>query len=1338
MVNLSKEKTRSGSALLITLLVVSLLLVMVLSLVVVVRMELRKVTAHQLMLEARANARLGAELAIARMQELTGPDTRVTAPVPGGAAPRWLGQAVDAAAYVPSGSGLVFNADHFGRTRGYFLSVDPGTPFNPATFDPFDADGRVLDGHAPLVGFGSVLADADRVAAPLQSIRNGGGDETGGLAWWASDEGLKAQINLVDDLRGDTSAEALRARRSTAQRVASERFLINFDPDNPVHNRFLQRSLLPSQLDLTGYGEAETSLRFFHDVTLQSLGLPANTRRGGLRRDLTAVFRETELASDGLPDDSEGSQYRRLREFQRERLARWRAETQAAPPLRPEGLDTRHWNALQAVTLRHDQADPAFDRHIFPPMTDMDIKWDAGGAAWEQLLTWATFRQRRASTGEAAPGFTWTDTYQISPVIANVTMANYYTVSWPDVAMHWVPIVVLWNPYDVPIRMSASNPWWVRFNYQGFLGQFYLRLKVSHPLWNVSGADSSHYNHISGNELWTPPLQFYWTGTDNNSRFRFNLRDRNGGMDVVIPPGQARIFSMHRHEEMTPVNDEQIPAVAELREGLAPDGQFSFFARRNFQDFIVNRDAGTYQASRDGLAPGSNGRADINERESRTEASIGPHGYNAWHTTRRRNSHLPFPFPLNPDRLYQSADLLLVPSSENMHIAINENGLNGWTIHEIGAEIFRSGEDEASFRNLRFGLYHQDAVQTPLQLVLQPNQNLPNAMHLARSYDNTLHNDRDRINPVWSPRSIPALDEAFTPATPGFPAWGLSYGLRLPEHSYVFNSATDQGSAVAAPIRWLVDFNPAAPFQGRDPASRIPQDGGFRFDRFGWKSAPMYVGGFFMDDDRYSNLDWKTPDDFNQFIGHSDHVVPGVELDETPRAILYETPAASVDRPASEDLVSMASFMHARLLPTAHDLMPSPLPNFGANYNLNPFSVPRERIPAGLAESAVNHGFAQPAFMIGNANAHLLVARDRAHQAFYPSVTETIPGSIPFAENAWPNRFNEPRFRAPSYFPGYDSSWIYNEVLWDDFFLTPDANTRLRWQAPWTSEDRDVVSSAERVLIEGAFNVNSTSVAAWAALLESMLGVNPGNGEVSADHAPMVRFLTPQGQAFDEEEDLYASPTAYTGFRRLHSLDIWDAENNRGLAVEIVRQVEERGPFLSLSDFVNRALVPEAEDLVLGHGLAGALQTAITRSGLNERMGAPGSDHAWIDPPARFTGTHFGGSAFHGLHTHNAGGAKNLGAPGTLMQADILARIGSVLQARSDTFTIRSFGYVGDDPAQPLARAWSEVTIQRRPEYVASQENDPGDLPADLTPVNLRLGRRYEIIAFRWLGEDEI
>ena len=70
--------SRTGSVLLLTLLVVSLLLILVLSFVVFVRLELRKVALHQELLHARANARLGMDIALSRLQHLSGPDQRAT------------------------------------------------------------------------------------------------------------------------------------------------------------------------------------------------------------------------------------------------------------------------------------------------------------------------------------------------------------------------------------------------------------------------------------------------------------------------------------------------------------------------------------------------------------------------------------------------------------------------------------------------------------------------------------------------------------------------------------------------------------------------------------------------------------------------------------------------------------------------------------------------------------------------------------------------------------------------------------------------------------------------------------------------------------------------------------------------------------------------------------------------------------------------------------------------------------------------------------------------------------------------------------------------------------
>lgn len=144
----------------------------------------------------------------------------------------------------------------------------------------------------------------------------------------------------------------------------------------------------------------------------------------------------------------------------------------------------------------------------------------------------------------------------------------------------------------------------------------------------------------------------------------------------------------------------------------------------------------------------------------------------------------------------------------------------------------------------------------------------------------------------------------------------------------------------------------------------------------------------------------------------------------------------------------------------------------------------------------------------------------------------------------------------------------------------------------------------------------------------------------------------------------------------------------------------------------------------------GALQAAIEAAGLND------SQMSAVDPFSYMTGSEppFSDSAhWHGFNFDALPGARNRGAPGYLLQGDVLSRIGSVLQVRSDTFSVRAYG---ETPGG--ARAWCEVTVQRRPEYVDASEG-PATLPQDLTlPVNVLFGRRYEVIRFRWLNEEEI
>jgi hypothetical protein len=94
------------------------------------------------------------------------------------------------------------------------------------------------------------------------------------------------------------------------------------------------------------------------------------------------------------------------------------------------------------------------------------------------------------------------------------------------------------------------------------------------------------------------------------------------------------------------------------------------------------------------------------------------------------------------------------------------------------------------------------------------------------------------------------------------------------------------------------------------------------------------------------------------------------------------------------------------------------------------------------------------------------------------------------------------------------------------------------------------------------------------------------------------------------------------------------------------------------------------------------------------------------------------------------------GMPGAFMQSDLLAKIGAFIQARSDTFTIRSFGSSQEQfGSSEGSRAYYEMVVQRTPAYV-----DPGDAAYEdaALNVNQEFGRKYEIKSQRWVAADEI
>ena len=110
------------------------------------------------------------------------------------------------------------------------------------------------------------------------------------------------------------------------------------------------------------------------------------------------------------------------------------------------------------------------------------------------------------------------------------------------------------------------------------------------------------------------------------------------------------------------------------------------------------------------------------------------------------------------------------------------------------------------------------------------------------------------------------------------------------------------------------------------------------------------------------------------------------------------------------------------------------------------------------------------------------------------------------------------------------------------------------------------------ILVNGSFNVNSTSVDAWASQLTAMKEdiienrIVSDNIELDVDETPVFRFTDYSNRESPTPPVIPFENPSWNTLRKLK-----DEEINR-LAYKIVEQVKLRGPFLSYSDFVNRRI----------------------------------------------------------------------------------------------------------------------------------------------------------------------
>jgi len=441
----------------------------------------------------------------------------------------------------------------------------------------------------------------------------------------------------------------------------------------------------------------------------------------------------------------------------------------------------------------------------------------------------------------------------------------------------------------------------------------------------------------------------------------------------------------------------------------------------------------------------------------------------------------------------------------------------------------------------------------------------------------------------------------------------------------------------------------------------------------------------------------------------------------------------------------------------------------GGRYHGNPFGTPQEsqgdhvifelpRAETGvislgqLQNTQLSEFIWHPSFAIGNSLIDPRLGLENTARTIPPSASDAEDSAGGFHPDVigWSrdqqrstskNEWAETARALLQKVPGgdhvvYDLSYEVNHALWDRFFLSggeakdkakfvedpvknPLPNGRMVL-APGATEKvtdeklSDYHRAAYHFVVDGAFNVNSTSVEAWKAMLAATRDAGGGKG------TPFARLLdrvdgSDGGVGGDGQGDVWSS------FRMLSDGEIGN------LAEVIVEEVKIRGPFLSMADFVNRRLSNDETSR------RGALQAAIDKTGLNETFNS-----AYPLNNEKSLGNY--------RHPDNIRDATRLeqtlkpsskawGAPGYLTQGDVLQVLAPALTVRSDSFVIRAYGESSTPGGQVLARAWCEATVQRTPQPLdpdASGLNpkDPGEAGD--------FGRRFIITGFRWLRPDEV
>ncbi len=1215
---------RDGFAVVIALTLMGFMVLLILAVSSLLRVETASAEVSLDTLQARENALLALREAIGELQAAAGPDQRVTATAD-------IDSTDTEEVENPHWTGVWQNKGNISATPGtttytssfiqWLVSGEDGTVFNSTSVLNRTADqlkpNPDVDGNPVSVVWRGSAAAADTVAVPTSTIEDSNGATVGRFGWWVGDEGVKARLNLVDTEsdkaaapESGAAADTPAGRRRLAMPARTGIELMTVEPPSeptapsspeiyPANDPFLEKVNTLQALPLVSAANQEAlddfRKNYFHEVTVHSVGLLTDTKNGGLKRDLTYALNLT-------------------------------------------GSD---WDDFK------EAVNNGVEGKLYPPIKGAVTTTDPGGPLWDQLKDFYNTRPENDGTVVAvAPKAPSPETYGIAPILVQaqfyVGASLHSSGADTGVRLHYVPVVVLWNPYD---RKIVADDYYLAMGHPFMFQQTQVDI-------NINGADGE-----------TGLTDLFFSGSSDGKE------ERAANKPYSSPIGYDNAWNA---PGFTPAHPSPPEFDRNFDHGSNNPAHHGSDAPYHF----------TIQAG--DIAPGQ--AVVFTPPDDLNGVSYSP--WPLWGNILK---------PGFRDRAHYYLDM---PPIKNFNLndpnfASIEEALINSSINVLKIQIPTEGAAESSVIMAFDPFDAGTAVDSSVGLEGPADEIIFFARQVSWW---TLERDWwwDGVGPTGRAIQQSELKQNTTLNTDVTIQFGYFFGLRMFEEDQM--GELNPNESIAS--RWLAHYNPRAQFFSR---SALDYSG----PSYGYRAIPNYAEAF-LDGDRARfqyNLSANNNTGFSRFDSSS-----------PTQSVLFRI------FEDSSEIASIGDLMHANLFQV------SSLSSYDDFENLSVGNI-----AGGL----------YPAFAIGNS---LMPPYIDSEDPF----RNTWSGTGVYTSGTPNSNYDQ----APNH-TYYDHSYLLNDALWDPFYFSTRDQSKLedeeindddfnnsriiiidQQDKPQASGGHDL--AATRLGVAGAFNVNSTSVDAWKAALGSFVGIRADNSaEPAADESLWTRVGFPVADAYSADNE-YTSEDAITdeahgGTRKLTEEEV-DV-----LADEIVKVVRGRGPFLSMAHFVNRSLDGSTNNEKLKGPLQEAIDQSFINTGLEDELGGLAED---VDESVdmKLDASTWGDDELTDMSVHNEEALKGdraFGLPGYLMQADILAKLGSVLTVRSDTFVVRAYGDVRDPISEKIvSQAWCEAVVQRMPEPVnpnGTNLNDPAYWNADLD-----LGRRFEIVQFRWLDRDEI